>query len=77
MTNFNQTLRADGGQVVGAPKEVALGICEINYAMPGTPAGKIITKTVYDPVVYSDQQMAGMANDAAAMAAYQWTVGVF
>jgi hypothetical protein len=71
MDNFNQAVRANGGQVQGAPKEVAPGIFEIEYKMPGT-VGKNPTKTVYDPAKYSDAQMASMANEAVGRAIYQW-----
>jgi hypothetical protein len=71
MDNFNQAVRANGGQVQGAPKEVAPGIFEIEYKMPGT-VGKNPTKTAYDPAKYSDAQMASMANEAVGRAIYQW-----
>jgi filamentous hemagglutinin len=71
MDNFNQTLQANGGQVIGTPKVVAPGIYEIEYRMPGT-VGKNPTKTVYDPAKYSDTQMALMANEAVGKAIYQW-----
>ena len=71
MDNFNQTLQANGGKVIGMPKEVANGIYEIEYKMPGT-VGKNPTKTVYDPTKFSDAQMASMANEAVGRAIYQW-----
>ncbi|VWX62573.1 hypothetical protein VARIO8X_60342 [Burkholderiales bacterium 8X] len=75
MTNFKQTLDASGGRIIGTPSEVAPGIYQIEYIMPGTLAGKKDTKTVYDPARYSDQQMASMANSAASQAVYQWLLG--
>lgn len=36
------------------------------------PNGRIETKTVYDPKVYSDRQMAIMANEAAAKAIVEY-----
>jgi filamentous hemagglutinin len=75
MDNFNQTLQANGGQVIGLPKEVAPGIYQVEYRLPGTRQGETKTKTVYDPAMYTDAQMATMANDAAARAIYQWNRG--
>ncbi|CAM8655721.1 Domain of unknown function DUF637, haemagglutinin putative [Comamonadaceae bacterium] len=71
MDNFNSTLQANGGQVIGTPVEVAPGIYQVEYRLPGT-TGKNQLKTVYDTARYSDQQMASMANDAASQAIYQW-----
>ena len=72
MDNFNQTLQANGGQVIGLPKEVAPGIYQVEYRLPGTRQGETKTKTVYDPAMYTDTQMATMANDAVGRAIYQW-----
>ncbi len=72
MDNFTQVLQANGGQVIGTPKEVASGIYQVEYRLPGT-TGKNELKTVYDPVKFSDAQMASMANEAVGRAIYQWT----
>jgi filamentous hemagglutinin len=72
MDNFNQTLQANGGQVIGAPREVSPGIYQVEYRLPGTKQGEVEIKTVYDPSKYSDQQMASMANEAVGRAVYQW-----
>jgi hypothetical protein len=72
MDNFNQALQVNGGQVIGAPKEVASGIYQVEYRLPGTRQGEIEIKTVYDPAKYSDAQMASMANEAVGRAIYQW-----
>lgn len=72
MDNFNSTLQANGGQVIGTPVEVAPGIYQVEYRLPGTKAGDTYVKTVYDTAKYSDQQMATMANDAVSRAIYQW-----
>jgi filamentous hemagglutinin len=71
MDNFNQALQANGGQVIGTPKEVASGIYQVEYRLPGT-VGKNEFKTVYDTAKYSDQQMASMANEAVSRGIYQW-----
>ena len=71
MDNFNQALQANGGQVIGTPKEVASGIYQVEYRLPGT-VGKNEFKTIYDPAKYSDQQMASMANEAVSRGIYQW-----
>jgi filamentous hemagglutinin len=75
MDNFNQTLQANGGQVVGSPKEVAPGIYQVEYRLPGTAQNKVETKTIYDPAKYTDVQMASMANEAVGRAIYQWNAG--
>jgi filamentous hemagglutinin len=72
MDNFNQSLQANGGQVIGTPKQVASGIYEVEYRLPGMRQGQVETKTVYDPAKYSDQQMASMANEAVGRGIYQW-----
>jgi hypothetical protein len=72
MDNFNQSLQANGGQVIGTPKQVASGIYEVEYRLPGMRQGQVETKTVYDPTKYSDQQMASMANEAVGRGIYQW-----
>ena len=71
MDNFNQALQANGGKVIGTQKEVASGIYQVEYRLPGT-VGKNEFKTVYDPAKYSDQQMASMANEAVGRGIYQW-----
>ncbi len=58
--------------MIGTPKEVASGIYQVEYRLPGTVSGKTETKTVYDPAKYSDQQMASMANEAVGRGIYQW-----
>ena len=72
MDNFNQILQTNGGQVIGTPREVAPGIYQVEYRLPGTRHGEVETKTVYDPAKYSDAQMASMANEAVGRAVYQW-----
>ena len=69
--NFNQALQTNGGQVIGKPVEVAPGIYQVEYRLPGT-VGKNEFKTVYDPAKYTDAQMASMANEAVGRAIYQW-----
>ncbi len=63
--NFYEILNANGGKVVGQPTQISEGIIEVKYQLPN---GKIQPKTIYDPKVYSDAQMANMANQAAAKA---------
>ena len=69
--NFYEILDANNGKVVGQPTPVSNGIVDVKYQLPN---GKIETKTIYDPKVYSDAQMASMANDAAAKAIVQFGV---
>lgn len=49
----------------GSPTQISKGIMDIKYQLPN---GRIETKAVYDPKVYSDKQMATMANEAASKA---------
>ena len=63
--NFYDVLNSNGGKVIGNPTQVSKGIMDIKYQLPN---GRIETKTVYDPKVYSDKQMATMANEAASKA---------
>ncbi|MDO7467526.1 VENN motif pre-toxin domain-containing protein [Acinetobacter baumannii] len=63
--NFYEILNANNGKVVGEPIQISKGITDIKYQLPN---GRVETKTVYDPKVYSDAQMATMANQAAAKA---------
>ena len=63
--NFYDVLKSSGGKVIGNPNQVTKGISDIKYQLPN---GRVETKTVYDPKVYSDKQMAMMANEAAAKA---------
>ena len=63
--NFYEVLNSSGGKVIGNPTQVSKGIMDIKYQLPN---GRVETKTVYDPKVYSDKQMAMMANEAAAKA---------
>ncbi len=63
--NFYEILNANGGKVVGQPTQISEGIIEVKYQLPND---KIQPKTIYDPKVYSDAQMANMANQAAAKA---------
>lgn len=63
--NFYDILKANGGKVIGQPTTISKGITDLKYQLPN---GRIESKTVYDPKVYSDTQMATMANQAAAVA---------
>lgn len=59
------------GKVIGNPTQVSKGITDIKYQLPN---GRVETKTVYDPKVYSDKQMATMANEAASKAIVNYGV---
>lgn len=63
--NFYEILNTNHGKIVGKPTQIANGITDVKYQLPN---GRIETKTIYDPKVYSDAQMATMANQAAAKA---------
>ncbi|WP_228270355.1 hemagglutinin repeat-containing protein [Acinetobacter colistiniresistens] len=69
--NFYDVLNSNGGKVIGNPTQVSKGITDIKYQLPN---GRIETKTVYDPKVYSDKQMAIMANEAASKAILNYGV---
>lgn len=69
MDNFQAALATAGGSLIGKPVEIAPGIFEVQYQLPG---GRVQPKTVYDPAKYSDAQMANMASEAAAKAIIQW-----
>ncbi|MES2974160.1 MAG: hemagglutinin repeat-containing protein [Pseudomonadota bacterium] len=70
MENFTTALTSAGGAVI-SKIEVSPGIYQINYQFPG---GKIQPKTVFDPSIYSNLQMANMASEAAARGIVQWGV---
>jgi hypothetical protein len=70
MSNFDAAVTGAGGSVTSR-REVAPGIWELTYQLPG---GKEQPKTVYDPARYSDTQMANMANEAAARGLMQYQV---
>jgi filamentous hemagglutinin len=73
-SNFMTALNNVKGTVVST-KEIAPGIREIEYRLPDKnyPNG-FPTKTVYDPMVYSDTKMADMAQEAAARGMIQYQV---
>jgi hypothetical protein len=73
MANFESTLVGAGGTMV-AKTEIAPGVYEISYQLPKGANRTPETKTVYDPAVYSDAQMNGMASEAAARAQIQFQV---
>ncbi|MEG2263672.1 MAG: VENN motif pre-toxin domain-containing protein [Acinetobacter sp.] len=69
--NFYEILNANGGKLVGQPTQISKGIIEVKYQLPN---GRIQPKTIYDPKVYNDAQMASMANQAAAKAIVNYGV---
>ncbi|MDS7694834.1 VENN motif pre-toxin domain-containing protein [Acinetobacter soli] len=69
--NFYEVLNISGGKVIGNPTQVSKGIMDIKYQLPN---GRVETKTVYDPKVYTDKQMAVMANEAASKAIVNYGV---
>jgi filamentous hemagglutinin len=78
LSNFETTLQSVNGQVV-AKTEVAPGIYEVEYRLPGknyvnkaSGVEELPKKTVYDPNIYSDAQMSSMASEAAARAQIQF-----
>ncbi|WP_457349464.1 hypothetical protein [Roseateles sp. P5_D6] len=71
--NFLQAMR-DGGGAVSQVDELAIGIRQYQYSMPGS--NNTLTKTVYDPLVHSDAHMSALANDAGQRAAYLYSQGV-
>jgi filamentous hemagglutinin len=69
--NFYEVLNSNGGKVISNPTQVSKGIMDIKYQLPN---GRVETKTVYDPKVYTDKQMAAMANEAASKAIVNYGV---
>jgi filamentous hemagglutinin len=67
--NFMSTVNAAGGTIT-ARVEVAPGIYQLEYQLPG--AAKAYPKTVYDPKIFPDAVMADMANTAASKALIQY-----
>ncbi len=65
INNFYDILKANGGKTIGQPTTISKGITDLKYQLPN---GRIESKTVYDPKVYSDTQMVTMANQAVAVA---------
>ena len=74
LDNFNTVLSEAGGEIKGSPIEIAPGIYDIKYTLPGkTYKNGSVTKTVYDPAVYPN--MDKLADSAAhkALTEYQLT----
>ena len=69
--NFAAALTDAGGKVTSRI-EIAPGIYQLEYQLPG--AAKSYPKTVYDPTMYSDATMADMANTAANKALIQYKI---
>ncbi|MBS9431962.1 hypothetical protein EAE92_04930 [Photorhabdus hainanensis] len=70
---FNQMTSANGVKIIGKTPGSIDGITEISYQIPaydraGNVIGykeKVFTKTVYDPKIFSDQQMLALGQQAA------------
>lgn len=63
MHSFEDILRDAGGTM--SKVELSPGIYEVSYRLPKFANGPMQKKTVYDPAIYSDERMAGMAAEAA------------
>ncbi|WP_080417704.1 hemagglutinin repeat-containing protein [Burkholderia ubonensis] len=73
--NFLDVISKSGGRVVGDPVEIAHGIKQYTYTMPGS-GNSLLSKTVYDSNVFSNSEMIANANAAGQQAAYQFSRGV-
>jgi filamentous hemagglutinin len=60
LNTFNDALAANGGAILGKPKELAPGIFYVEYSIKNSE--KSAFKTVYDPTIYPN--MPSMTVDA-------------
>ncbi|BFM48204.1 CdiA family toxin C-terminal domain-containing protein [Marinomonas sp. THO17] len=75
--NFYKILSEAGGEIKGSPDEIAPGIYEIKYTLPGkTYKNGSASKTVYDPEVYPNMNKLADAAAHKALTEYQLTGNV-